>query len=101
MADDILGKASAISKSLEIDAGFDAHFVTHEHQILGTDIAGCAAVTGKRASTESADRSVVTPHTHFETRMGIGDPHAACVVQMESKFHVGVALTHGAEHTLD
>src|SRR6185437_3290695 len=38
MADDVLRKLRDLDQLLEIDAGLDAHFLQHEHEILGADV---------------------------------------------------------------
>ena len=55
MADDVLGETRDLDQLVEIDAGLDAHFVQHEHQVLGADIAGGTFVRGERAATQAGD----------------------------------------------
>jgi len=44
MTDNIFGQSRTFDERAEIDTGFDAHLVAHEHQVFGADIAGRAAV---------------------------------------------------------
>src|SRR6202030_3356829 len=55
MADNVFGKLCAFDQRVEIDAGFDADLVAHEHQIFGADIAGGALVPGARTGANAGD----------------------------------------------
>src|SRR6185436_19635340 len=67
---------------LQIDAGFHAHALEHEHQVLGDDIAARAG--RERAAAESAHRAVEAAHAFLVGGEGIGDAEAARVVEMSA-----------------
>ena len=94
-------KSRAFDQRVEIDAGFDAHLVAEKHQILGADIAGGAGMAGERTAAEPGDRGVEARHAHFEPGIGIGDRHAAGVVQMQRDIEIGPALAQRADDALD
>ncbi len=50
MADDVFGELGAFDQRVEIDAGLNAKFVAHEHQIFRAYIAGGAAMAGERTA---------------------------------------------------
>ena len=82
MADDVLGEPGALDQGVEIDAGFDAHLVAHEHEILGADVAGEAAAVlhFRRMAADAAERDEeerlrrvsTTKHTKYTKRIRSG-----------------------------
>src|SRR6476469_4034703 len=69
MADDVFGEAGGVDQEIEVYAGVDAHFLTHEDEVFGADVAGGAFVRGERAAAEAADARVVDCDAHFEARV--------------------------------
>ena len=69
----------------------------HEHEVLGADIAGGALVGGERAAAEAGDGRVENRDAHLQPGIGVGDPHAARVVQMQRQRQVGKPLAHLAD----
>lgn len=65
MAHDIFGKTRTLNQRVKVDTRFDTHFMEHEHQILGADIAGGTGMSCERASAEAGDRSVEMLDAHF------------------------------------
>src|SRR5436190_24351795 len=66
MRNDFLGELRAVDQGFEIDAGFDAHFVAHEYQILRADVARGAAVSRERTAAQPGDRTVEALHSHLQ-----------------------------------
>ena len=86
-----------LDQLVEIDAGLDAHLLAHEHEILGADIAGGALVRGERAAAEAGDGGIEDRHAHLQPGIGVGDAHAARVVQVQRRASVRETLAHRAD----
>ena len=71
--------------------------LAQENEVFGADIAGGAGMAGERAAAETRDRRVEPRHAHFEAGIGIGDRHAAGVVQMQRDIEIGPALAQRAD----
>ncbi len=101
MADDVLGEVGAIDQLVEIEAGLDAHLLAHEDEIFGADIARRALMPGEGTAAETGDRGVVLGHAHLEPGIGIGDAHAARVVEMKHDIEIGEFFAHRGDDALD
>ena len=60
MADHLFGEARAVRQGFQIKPGIDAHFLAHEDQILGADIARRRLVAGERTTAEAGDAGIET-----------------------------------------
>ncbi len=71
-----------LQQLVQIDAGFQAHGIQHEHEILGDDIAaGARARTGSRRGRPArVDRG----DAFFERGQRVGETEAAGIVQMHA-----------------
>ena len=55
------------------------------------------ACAGERAAAKPGDRRIETVDAHLQPGIGVGDAHAARVVQMQRDAQVGIALAHRAD----
>src|SRR6185437_9136102 len=64
----------------DVDTGGKTFALAQEREVLEHDVAGSAG--RERATAEAAERAVENPRAGVERRRGVGDAHAAGVVQM-------------------
>ncbi len=84
---------------LEIDTGLDPHFMQQVNKIFGTDIS--CRLGGKGATTDSAERRIISIDAFIQSGNHIDQPNAAGVVKVQSNRQFGYVLlqvTHGPLH---
>src|SRR6185436_18970981 len=89
MTHDIFGKTRTLNQRFKVDTRVDAHFMEHEYEILGADVARGTGMSRERASSQSGNRSVEMLDAHLNPRIRIGDAHTPRIVQMKRKRLIG------------
>ena len=57
-------------------------------------------MAGERTTAEAGDREVEVRNSHLDPRIGVGDAHAAGVVEMQRQLDLETA-PHRADHASD
>jgi len=101
MTEKIFGHSGAFDHCFQIDARLDTHFVAHENDVFGTDIARRALVFGKRTPPKPGNRTVELVNAHPQRRIDVGHARSPGVVQMQADPQVRPPVAHRIDSCLD